>query len=223
MIARVTLALALVVAVAAPAAARSSGDKRAASAHFQKGRALFESGSYAAALDEFNAGYEAFPLAGFFVNIGQCQRKLDRLDDAAASFGKFLDSDVADPKLRAEVQEALSEISAERERRVAVEVEARRQRDEAERRHPVEEEAPRGQRADLRAHEASSRPLLVAAPSRAPVAAVVEHPQKSRKWVWAVVSVLAVGVAASAVAVGVVETQPQAARGGSLGLLDGRR
>jgi tetratricopeptide (TPR) repeat protein len=222
MIARVTLALVLVVAVAAPAAARSSGDKRAASAHFQKGRALFESGSYAAALDEFNAGYEAFPLAGFFVNIGQCQRKLDRLDDAAASFGKFLDSDVADPKLRAEVQEALSEISAERERRVAVEVEARRQRDEAERRHPVEEEAPRGQRADLRVRE-PARALLVAAPSRAPVAAVVEHPQKSRKWVWAVVSVLAIGVAASAVAVGVVETQPQAARGGSLGLLDGRR
>jgi tetratricopeptide (TPR) repeat protein len=221
MIARVTLALLLVAAVAAPARARA-GDKRAASAHFQKGRALFESASYSAALEEFNAGYEAYPLAGFLVNIGQCQRKLDHLDEAAASFSKFLDSDVADAKLRAEVQEALAEISTERDRRVAVEVEARRQRDEAERRHPVDEETPRGQRADLRAHE-PSRPAYADTSTRAPVAAIEQHPQKSRKWVWAVVGVLAVGAAASAVAVAVVETQPQPARGGSLGLLDGRR
>jgi tetratricopeptide (TPR) repeat protein len=219
-IARLALALALVAAVAAPAAARA-GDKRAASAHFQKGRALFESSSYSAALEEFNAGYEAYPLAGFLVNIGQCQRKLDHLDEAAAAFGKFLDSDVADPKLRAEVQEALSEISTERERRVAAEVEARRQRDEAERRHPVEEEA-RQQHADLRVREAA-RPAFVAASTAGAPLAVEEHPQKSRKWVWAVVGVLAVGAAASVVAVAVIETQPQAARAGSLGLLDGRR
>jgi tetratricopeptide (TPR) repeat protein len=218
-IARLALALALVAAVAAPAAARA-GDKRAASAHFQKGRALFESSSYSAALEEFNAGYEAYPLAGFLVNIGQCQRKLDHLDEAAAAFGKFLDSDVADPKLRAEVQEALSEISTERERRVAAEVEARRQRDEAERRHPVEEEAR--QHADLRVREPARPAFVAASTARAPLA-VEERPQKSRKWVWAVVGVLAVGAAASVVAVAVIETQPQAARAGSLGLLDGRR
>ncbi|MGZ3406381.1 MAG: tetratricopeptide repeat protein [Polyangia bacterium] len=219
-LARVALALTLLGAVAAPAAARA-GDKRAASSHFQKGRALFEAASYSAALEEFSAGYEAYPLAGFLVNIGQCQRKLDRLDDAAASFGKFLDSDVADPKLRAEVQEALAEISTERERRVAAEVEARRQRDEAERRHPVEEEV-RSQRADLGVHAPARAALVAASPSSAPLA-VEQRPQKSKKWVWAIVGVLAVGAAASAVAVGVIESQPQAARGGSLGLLDGRR
>jgi hypothetical protein len=41
--------------------------------------------------------------------------------------------------------------------------------------------------------------------------------------VWAVVSVLAVSAAATAITVGVVETQPQPARPGSLGLVDGRR
>jgi hypothetical protein len=216
-IARLAAVVALVAAVAAPAYA---ADKRAAAAHFQKGRALFESANYAAALDEFDAGYEAYPLAGFLVNIGQCQRKLDRLDDAAASFGKYLDSEGSDPKLRAEVQEALAEISQERDRRVAVEVEARRQRDEAERRHPVEEPAA----SDLRLRE-PAHPGVAAAmtTSTAPVAVVGQHPQKSRKWVWAVVSVLAVGVAASAVAVGVVESQPAPTHAGSLGLLDGRR
>ena len=216
MIARLAIVVALVAAVATPAHA---GDKRAAAAHFQKGRALFEAASYSAALDEFTAGYEAFPLAGFLVNIGQCQRKLDRLDDAAASFGKYLDAESTDPKLRAEVQEALAEIATERDRRLAVEAEARRQRDEAERRHPDEEPPRRAPVADLTVHD--SAPVGVT--SSAPAATVTEHPQKSRKWVWAVVSVLAVGVAASAVAVGVVESQPSPARAGSLGLLDGRR
>ncbi|HEY2743138.1 MAG TPA: hypothetical protein VGL86_00890 [Polyangia bacterium] len=217
MIARLVLAAALVAAVAAPAHAR---DKRAAAAHFQKGRALFDESSWSAALDEFSAGYDAFPLPGFLVNIGQCQRKLDRLDDAAASFQRYLDSDATDPKLRAEVQEALAEISAERDRRLAADVEARRQRDEAERRHPLEEPAA----LKLAAPSPSPIPAVAAAMnSPAPVAVLDEHPQKNRKWVWAVVGVLAVGVAASVVAVSVIETQPSPAKAGSLGLLDGRR
>jgi tetratricopeptide (TPR) repeat protein len=210
------LAALVVVAVAAPAHA---GDKRAAAAHFQKGRALFDESSWSAALDEFSAGYDAYPLPGFLVNIGQCQRKLDRLDDASASFQRYLDSDATDPKLRTEVQEALAEISGERDRRLAAEVEARRQRDEAERRHPLDEPP-------LRLAAPSPSPIAAVAaamPSHAPVATIEDHPQKSRKWVWAVVSVLAVGVAASAVAVAVVETQPSPARAGSLGLVDGRR
>jgi beta-ureidopropionase / N-carbamoyl-L-amino-acid hydrolase len=102
---------------------------------------------------------------------------------------------------------------------IAAKAQARRQRDEAERRHPVEEESRRTVAVDLTVHE----PASVAVTSGAPVAVVTEHPQKSRKWVWAVVGVLAVGVAASAVAVGVIETQPSPAHAGSLGLLDGRR
>jgi tetratricopeptide (TPR) repeat protein len=206
-----------VVATATPAHA---ADKRAAAAHFQKGRALFDAASYAAALEEFSAGYDAYPLPGFLVNIGQCQRKLDRLDDAAASFQRFLDSDVTDPKLRSEVQDALAEISSERDRRLAADIEARRQRDEAERRHPLDEQ-PRTPR--LAAPESTLPAVAAAMHAQEPVATVTSHPQKSRKWVWAVVGVLAVGVAATAITVGVVESQPQPAHAGSLGLLDGRR
>jgi tetratricopeptide (TPR) repeat protein len=214
---RSLLALVVAVAMAAPAHA---GDKRAAAAHFQKGRTLFDAASWAAALEEFSAGYDAYPLPGFLVNIGQCQRKLDRLDDAAASFQRFLDSDVADPKLRAEVQEALSEISTERDRRLAAEIEGRRQRDEAERNHPLEEQS----RTVRLAAPASTHPAVAAAmTTQEPAASVSSQPKKSKKWVWAVVSVLAVGAAASAITVGVIESQPQPAHAGSLGLLDGRR
>ncbi len=220
---RLVAALALVAAVAAPA--HAIGDKRAAAAHFQKGRVLFDAGSFAAALEEFQAGYDAFPLPGFLVNIGQCQRKLDRLDEAAAAFQHFLDSDATDPKLRAEVQEALSEISAERDRRFAADLEARRQRDEAERRHPLEDEPahPTAARADLRPR-AVPVAAMPAVASSAPAASVEQqHAAKPKKWVWAVVGVLALGAAASVVAVAVVETQPAPPHPGSLGLLDGRR
>lgn len=226
MIARVAAVL-LVLAAAAPAAA-AGHDKRAAAAQFQRGRALFESGAWAAALEAFEAGYDAYPLPGFLVNIGQCQRKLERIDDAAASFQKFLDSDAGDAKLRGEVQEALAEIGGERARRdaaLAAEAEARRQRDEAERRHPLDE-TPR--RAELRAR-AAPQPLLPApsaspaAPSRAALEVTAAPQKKSHRWVWAIVGVLAAGAVASAVTVAIVETQPPPTHAGSLGLLDGRR
>ena len=219
MIARALLSLAILCA-AVPARA---ADKRAAAAHFQRGRALFDDGSWSAALDEFEAGYEAYPLPGFLVNIGQCQRKLDRLDDAAASFQKFLGANVTDARLRAEVQDALAEISEERARRQAAAevaaIEAKRQRDEAEARHPpvVDDDA----RADLRLHAAPAA-AVAATPGEA-AATVEKQPKKSHRWVWAIVGALAVGAAASAVTVAVLQTQPPAAQPGSLGLLDGRR
>ena len=183
----------MIAATLLAAAPAHAGDKRAAAAHFQRGRALFESNSYAAALDEFTAGYDAYPLPGFLVNIGQCQRKLDRLDDAASSFAKFLDSEVADPRLRAEVQEALSEISTERSRRLAADIEARRLRDEAEARHPAvvdddmrRAEARRAEAARVSQRAAADlrpRPALVVAPVSEPTASV-EKPAKSRKGFW---------------------------------------
>jgi tetratricopeptide (TPR) repeat protein len=228
--ARVITAAFVIVAALVAAAPAHAADKRAAANHFQRGRALFETNSYAAALDEFNAGYEAYPLPGFLVNIGQCQRKLDRLDDAVASFQKFLDSDVADPRLRLEVQDALAEISQERSRRVTAELEARRQRDEAEARHPpvVDEDIRRAEarRVEARRVEAAHADLTPRAALVAPVSepvASVDKPAKSRKWVWALVGVLAAGAVAAGVTVAVIETRQPSQQGGSLGLLDGRR
>jgi tetratricopeptide (TPR) repeat protein len=234
---RLTCFAALLIALL-PSLPAHALDKRAASAHFQRGRALFDGGSWSAALDEFNAGYDAYPLPGFLVNIGQCQRKLERLDEAAASFQKFLDSGTGDARLRTEVEEALREISDERGRRQAAvdaEAEARRRRDEADARRQRDEAEARRQRdeserrrADVeRAHTAlaaSAAPLVAPAAvvATGPAPAAVEKP-KSRKWVWAVVAVLAAGAVGAAVGVGVLETQPQAPHPGSLGLLDGRR
>lgn len=232
MIARIAIAVAVLLA-AAPADAH---DKRQAASQFQKGRALFAAGDWAGALDAFEAGYDAYPLPGFLVNIGQCQRKLDHPDEAAVSFQKFLDSDGADPRLRAEVQEALAEINADKARReaaIAAEAEARRQRDEAERRHPVDERpSPSRAGGALSLTPAPSSPSPSPSPSLAPSAlalsspaphAAVARPQKSHRWVWAVVGVLAAGAVASAVTVGVLESQPASTKPGSLGLLDGRR
>ena len=203
-----------------------AADKRVAATHFQHGRALFESGSYAAALEEFDAGYDAYPLPGFLVNIGQCQRKLDRLDDAVASFQKFLDLSTGDARLRSEVQEALDEISTERARRQAIEDEARHQRDLAESRHPIDDEAPPPRVVTpvlSVAPAAASVSVPAAAMESTPPLAVVAEKPKSHRWVWAVVGVLAAGAVASAAAVAYVELRPHAPQAGSLGLLDGRR
>jgi tetratricopeptide (TPR) repeat protein len=219
----------LLVLAAVPA---SAGDKKVAAVHFQRGRALYEAGRFTDALDEFQAGYEAFPLAAFLVNIGQCQRKLERLDEAAHSFQSYLDTTPSSQKLRAEVEEALAEVTQERQRHA----------EEAARQRRLAEEPPRSPRASeearsVAAADAAARPSLAvsAAPAASEPAlaaagppAVVAHARPARKssqrWVWAVVgSVLAAGAAAAAVSVAVIELQPPAPHAGSLGLLDGRR
>ena len=213
-IARCALVAVALITVAAPAHAT---DKRAASAAFQRGRALYDAGQYADALASFNAGYESYPLPGFLVNIGQCQRKLDKLDEAVASFQQFLAGESSDDRLRAEVREALDEIAAERQRRAdAAETAARRQRDEAEARHPAV--ADEDARPDLRVRAA---PGIAIAPA-ATVELAADKPRKSRRWVWAIVGVLAAGAVASAITVGVLETRQPPPRPGTLGLLDGR-
>jgi tetratricopeptide (TPR) repeat protein len=214
----IVLALALIT-VATPAQAN---DKRAAAAAFQRGRSLYDAGQFADALAAFKEGRDAYPLPGFLVNIGQCQRKLDRLDEAQSSFQQFLASDSSDDRTRTEVKEALDEITAERARRAEVaEASARPSREEVEaRRAPavVEPSHP-----DLQARPVVVAPVVAAAVTPAAEAAPDATKKKGKKWVWAVVGVLAAGVAASAVTVGVLESQPPPLRPGSLGLLDGRR
>jgi tetratricopeptide (TPR) repeat protein len=88
----------------APDAARQRAARR-----FAAGSAAYAAGRFAAALAEFEAGYAARPSPPFLVNIGQCLRKLDRLDAAALAFRRFLAARSGSPSLRLEVWEALDD------------------------------------------------------------------------------------------------------------------
>lgn len=109
------------VAVAAPAWARTTraGESRErAHGHWKTGSEHYAAGEWAAALDEFEAGYAVHPSPAFLVNIGQCLRKLDRLDEAALAFRRFLDAHTGSPRTRLDVWDALEDVTAELNRRV---------------------------------------------------------------------------------------------------------
>jgi tetratricopeptide (TPR) repeat protein len=228
--------LVLVLALLPSLAGAVAGDKRAAAQHFRSGSSLYEQGRYVEALEEFDAGYSNYALPGFQVNIGQCYRKLDRLDDAAAAFGKFLDSGTGDHKLREEVEEALDEVKAELTRRADAQASRRREEEQSRRAllasidtsHVTTAAAP-----------APSEPAESVDPlppgAVVPAAAMAPLPElrastpssaksrRSRWWVWTIVGVAAAGAITAGVTVGVIESQPAQPRAGSLGLLDGRR
>src|SRR5439155_4277056 len=108
-------------ALAAPAAAHTTRgpDARERSAvHFKNGSDHYAAGDYAVALGEFEAGYAAHPSPAFLVNIGQCLRKLDRLDEAAMAFRRFLDARTGSPNTRLDVWDALEDVLGELNHRV---------------------------------------------------------------------------------------------------------
>lgn len=201
-----------------------AGDKKVAAAHFQKGRALYDAQRYDAALVEFNAGYEAFPLPGFLVNIAQCHRKLEHLEEARDAYQRFLDARTGDLVLRGEVEEALAEVRGELARRA--EAEAQRQRAAEEARQTLlrsiaveQRKQDAEQRADLKVRASA----VETSPAMVEKRASKDAPKKSRRWVWAIVGVVAAGAVAAGVTVAVIQTQPETPAPGSLGLLDGRR
>jgi hypothetical protein len=115
------LTLVAVLLVAAPARARTThiGDAReSAHVHWKSGSQHYAAHEWAAALDEFQAGYAAHPSPAFLVNIGQCLRKLDRLDEAALAFRRYLDSHTGSARTRLDVYDALEDVSDELNRRV---------------------------------------------------------------------------------------------------------
>lgn len=119
---RLVLAILVVSLVAvAPARAHTTrvGDARErASTHWKSGSVRYAAGDWAAALDEFEAGYAAHPSPAFLVNIGQCLRKLDRLEEAALAYRRFLDTRSGTPSTRLDVWDALEDVVAELNKRV---------------------------------------------------------------------------------------------------------
>jgi tetratricopeptide (TPR) repeat protein len=75
----------------APSSARAEDAvTRTAKRHFGKGEKLFALGHFDEALEEYQAAFDAKPIAGFLFNIGQCYRNLGDYDQAIFSFRKYL-------------------------------------------------------------------------------------------------------------------------------------
>jgi tetratricopeptide (TPR) repeat protein len=81
-----TLLNGLSVSVAAPATEAEQQSRRS----FEKAEAHFRAGLFADALSEYQAGYDLVPLAGFLINIAQCQRRLGDLNQALVTYRKFI-------------------------------------------------------------------------------------------------------------------------------------
>jgi len=77
------------VALAAPAQAEVS-DKAAAKAHFEAATRLYDIHEYAKALEEYKAAYLSKPDPAFLFNVGQCYRKLGKLDQALEFYREYL-------------------------------------------------------------------------------------------------------------------------------------
>ena len=107
--------LALATVCGSAAEARAAG-KAAFKAEYNKGLEAYDAGDYETALGHFKAAYaiEDHPLCLF--NIGQCHRKLDHVDEAIESYGKFLATGKL-PDLRAETEGYLTDLKKLRDSR----------------------------------------------------------------------------------------------------------
>ena len=204
---RLAILLACALGPLASASADEPDPRPAAARRYQRGKKLFGEARYLEALVEFQAGYDLLALPGFLVNIGQCQRKLGQLDDAAASFRQFLTGGTGAPDLRAEIREALDEIEKQRNGAAPPPpVEAAPDQPPHPAAAPAERPPP-----DLQVHEEEPPPLQ-AVPK-------VEH--HTRWWAWTLAAILVAGALAAGIAVAVLETAGP--REGTFGLFDGRR
>jgi tetratricopeptide (TPR) repeat protein len=78
--------------ISAIAATDSDEDEEVARAlkHYTEARALYDSGAIAEAMAAFQAAYAVRPDPAFLFDIGQCQRRLGRREEALASYRAFL-------------------------------------------------------------------------------------------------------------------------------------
>ena len=102
--------IAAVVCVLAFALARPAiaGDE-AASAHYKKGRSLYNISEYRAALDEFKAAYVEHEDPAFLYNIAQCHRQLGNYPEAITFYKRFLNESPKAPN-RKEIQRLIAEL-----------------------------------------------------------------------------------------------------------------
>jgi hypothetical protein len=103
-------ALCGLVLVAAPVArADEAGDRAEGRRRFETGEQLFQRGAYAAALVEYEAGYQLTRLPGFLINIAHCHRLSGELRKARAFYRKYLLVVPTSPR-KAEVEEIIRKL-----------------------------------------------------------------------------------------------------------------
>ena len=85
-----SVALLVLLAVEARPARAEVQDRAVARMHFDRGVTLYEAGSYQAALDEFQAAYEAQPHPAVLVNIANCFARTGRPVRAIRAFERYL-------------------------------------------------------------------------------------------------------------------------------------
>jgi tetratricopeptide (TPR) repeat protein len=98
------LIVAAVCAVLAVPVLGAEGDKAVAKAHYEAATRLYDIKEWAKALDEYKAAYLAKPDPAFLFNIGQCYRKLGRLDQALDFYQEYLKKAPPDDPNRANVE-----------------------------------------------------------------------------------------------------------------------
>jgi tetratricopeptide (TPR) repeat protein len=81
---------ALVIVLVLAASAHAEPMSAEARAHFDRGRALYDAGSYAEAIAELTAGRELDPNPDFFYALGQAYRKLGDCAHAVENYRAFL-------------------------------------------------------------------------------------------------------------------------------------
>jgi hypothetical protein len=109
---------ALTLAGAAATSHAEPAPQNEARTRFSTGRAYYDAGDFERALGDFMAGYKAWPAPSFLVNVAQCLRRLDRLDEAAGAYQRYLAAKVGDADVRQEVSEARDEVIGELDARM---------------------------------------------------------------------------------------------------------
>jgi len=80
----------LVLLATASAASAADPDVETAREHFRRGREFFEAGKFTDALHEFEEAYRIKALPDFQYNIGLCDERLGRFEEAIAAYRRFI-------------------------------------------------------------------------------------------------------------------------------------
>jgi tetratricopeptide (TPR) repeat protein len=94
------------------AIAGDAEDKAAARAHYETGTRLYDVRDYAEALKEFKAAYLAKPDPAFLFNMGQCNLKMGKNQEALDFFQQFLKKAPPDHPNRGLVETRIRNIQA---------------------------------------------------------------------------------------------------------------